>query len=276
MVLRILVAWCVLSGLAAWASPSQSTPTLMLLVVAGSLSGMLACSSARSSALLRAASAGELRISDDGTRFSWWGRAAPSLAVGATLGSVAAFALGATFVTITPSLLFLLFFSTSAVSSLCGLALSRRDLRLIWRRRETTMAAWVWLDTALPAGVFAAGFAVVLAQLRFPVGPVAVGDAARHAAGTVLLYGVLLGVPAAMKTARESRAGLVQATTSHLVKFSPVAFSGTVGLLTLIIVPQVVDAIDASTFAVAKGALGLGIGTVAAALGALRGAARSA
>lgn len=275
MVLRLLSSWCVLSGLAGFALPLRAHPPLVVLTAAGALSGTLACSSARSTALLRAASMGELRIANDGVRFTLWRGAPPSLALGAVLGVGQALALWYLLGALTPLIGFLFFFTTTGTAALCGLALGRRDRALTWRRRETTVAAWVWLDTAMPAGVFAAGFAAVLTQLRFPVGVVPADEAARHTAITMLLYGVLLGLPAAMKTVREGRAGLVQAMRSQTVRLSPIAFSGTVGLIALLVVPRLVETVGATTFVVAKGALGLLTGTVAAALGALRGVSRS-
>lgn len=272
MLWRLLSSWCVLSGLAAWALPLRSTPPLEVLLAAGTLSGMLACSSARSTALLRAAAGGQLRISDDGIRFSVWRGALPALALGTVLGALVSFALWASLSSFTPLLGFLFFFTTTSAAAVCGIALGRRDRAVTWRRRETTLAAWVWRDTAMPAGLFAAGFAAVLTALRFPAGLVAADEAARHAAVTALLYGVLLGLPAAMKTAREARAGLVHAVTSHPVQLSPIAFSGTVGLAALVVVPRVLEAVDATSFVMAKGALGLVTGTAAAAVGALRGA----
>lgn len=275
MVWRLLSSWCVLSGLAACALPLRSTPPLDVVLAAGTLSGMLACSSARSTALLRAATGSTLHTSENGIRFSVWRGALPALALGTLLGAVVSFTLWAAVSAFTPVLGFLLFFTTTSAAAVCGLALGQRDRAVTWRRRDTGFAAWVWLDTAMPAGLFAAGFAAVLTRLRFPVGLVDGDEAARHAAVTVLLYGVLLGLPAAMKTAREARAGLVHAVASPPMQLSPIAFSGTVGLVTLVLVPRVVEAIEATSFVIAKGALGLVTGTVAAALGALHGATRS-
>lgn len=275
MHVRLLVTWLLVSFAGALAVASPQGPTTPWLLAATTLWGALCATTTRSALLLGRARQGAAAVTKDAPPHRLWRGGALALVAGAVLGAALG---GAASLFVAPSTWLgwsALFVGVSALAFSTGAMLAARALRRPRSQRSTTLVAWVLVDTALPAGVLASLVGLVIVRLRYgALEHVSGVELSRHLAVSLLLYGVLLGLAGGLKTAREKRAGLVDAPAPSFDPPGAIVTGATLGLVVLVVGPRALDGVVPETLMATKAALGLVAGTALCALGALKGARR--
>lgn len=169
--------------------------------------------------------------------------------------------------------------AAAIVGIAAGAFFARRDDRPR-RPRTSSRAAWLLADTAFPAGILAALMGVDVAFLRLhDAAQVSPGTAARHLAGSVFLYALLLGLGGLSKAFSEKAAGLVLVDEVTVQTPGPLVVGGMLGVGFLFAGPALLPTLSLTNLLGLKALVGFFAGGGLSLLGALQGqrlAARSA
>jgi hypothetical protein len=139
--------------------------------------------------------------------------------------------------------------------------------------RHTSFGAWIVLDTALPVGLVSSVLGVGIAQVRFwGIQIVDGAAAAQHLALTCIVYGLCLGTVGFMKAFSEQQGGLIQFKSTEISSPSPFVTGLVMAVAVVWILPHAIDSITLMQLSVIKATMGLTIGGLLCAFGAVRGA----
>lgn len=162
---------------------------------------------------------------------------------------------------------------TGALAAVSGAFASHvRDTRAKGPR-ATSRAAWLLLDTALPAGLIAACVSVAVGTARLhALATIPATEIARHLAATTFAYAVFLGLGGFLKAYGEQSAGLVVVAKSTRSVPGPIVCGGVLGVALLFIGPRVLPALPLADVLLLKACAGVAVGGTLSLLGALQGA----
>jgi hypothetical protein len=222
--------------------------------------GAVSAFSTRSGLFLLSARLGFINLAPTGQRrHRLLSRALPSALAGAMIG--VACAQPASLFAASPMAQTAVLFLVGCCGVAIGTLLHRLDANRPTAPRPSTRLSYVALDTALPSAVVACAMGLLIAGLRWTDNEmVSPGSLARHLGGSTVLYALLLGTGAFLKTFSETRAGLVTVDPSPHALPGPILTGASLAVAILLLVPWLLPPLALHEVLVLKGVAGFVLG----------------